>query len=197
MIRSLTRTAGPAIDLPVLVDDLRRHLRLDASDEDFLLETWLRAAVDNVEGYTGAVLSTSTFEARLDSFPGAAEIELPRNPVQSITSVQYVDAAGSTQTMAGADYQLVAPADPIGGIATLALGYGKSWPSARGGIGDVRITFVAGYADRKSIPQEIVSAVLLIGADLFENREGQGREASFVQNPTLRALLAPHRRRWF
>lgn len=196
MFRSLTLTAAPTKE-PLLVDDLRQHLRLDTSDEDFLLETWLVAARRHVETYTGAALMPQTWEARLDTFPDDAEIPLPRNPVQSITSLQYVDTAGATQTFAGSNFDLVAPADPVGGEWRLVLGYSKSWPATRGHVGDVRISFVAGYPDRKDVPPEILAAILLVAADLFENREGQSTEGAFQPNPTVRTLLAPHRRRWF
>lgn len=195
MFRSLQLTTAPTKE-PLLVDDLRRHLRVDTAEEDFLLETWLVAARRHVEAYTGAALLAQTWEARLDEFPAESSIELPRNPVSSIASIQYVDTAGATQTFAGSNFDLVAPADPLGGAWSVALGYGKSWPAARGHVGDVRISFVAGYADRKDVPQELLAAMLLIAADLFENREGQSNEGSFAPNPTIRSLLAPFRRVW-
>jgi uncharacterized phiE125 gp8 family phage protein len=195
MLRSQQLTTAPTKE-PLVVDDLRQHLRVDTSDEDFLLETWLVAARRHVEAYTGAAILMQTWEARLDAFPDGDEIELPRNPVQSISSIQYVDTAGATQTFAGTNYDLVAPPDPNGGSWIVALGYGKSWPPARGHIGDVRISFVAGYLERKDVPPEILSAMLLIAGDLFENREAQSADA-YQPNPTARALLAPFRRRWF
>lgn len=196
MRRSLALTVPPTLE-PLLVEDLRRHLRLDTAEEDFLLETWLVAARRHVEAYTGAALMPQTWELRLDDFPPEDEIELPRHPTQASASIQYVDHVGTLQTFAGANYELAGPADPSGAAARVVLGHGKAWPTARGHAGDVRITFSAGYAERKEVPPEILSAILLVAADLYANREAQITEGSFAPNPTVRTLLAAHRRGWF
>ena len=192
---SLTLTTAPTQE-PLLVEDLRNHLKIDDGEEVYLLETWLAAARHEVEIYTGASLLTQTWLLKLDGFPDVDNVVLPRAPVQSIASVQYVDAAGATQTMSAADYSLIAPSDPIGGEHILALGYGKSWPSTRGDTNSVSVAFVAGYTERKAIPPALLAGILLIAGDLAENREAQIVRDAFNPNPTLARLLAPYRRRW-
>lgn len=191
---SLTLTTAPTKE-PLLIADLRAHLRLDATDEHFLLDQWLTAARRHVESYLGAALLTQTWLLTLDGFPMADHIELPRNPAQSIASIQYVDTTGSLQTMPSTDYDLVAPEDPAGGRHRIVLAYDKHWPGCRAHVGDVRISFVAGHAERKDVPPEILAAILLVAADLHENREAQ-RSDAYETNPTVRALLAPYRRGW-
>lgn len=192
---SLTLTTAPTQE-PLLVDDLRNHLKIDDGEENYLLETWLAAARHEVEIYTGTSLLTQTWLFQIDGFPNADSITLPRSPVQSIASVQYVDAAGATQTMSAADYSLIAPSDPIGGEHLLALGYGKSWPSTRGDTNSVSISFVAGYAERKAIQPALLAAILLIAADLYEVREPQIIGTIVAESPTLKNLMSPYRRRW-
>lgn len=193
---SLTLTTAPTIE-PLIVADLMAHLRLDTADEFFLLETQIVAARRHVEIYTGSAILTQTWLWQLDAVPVDIFVELPRGPVQSIASVQYLDTAGSLQTMSAADYQLLAPQDPNGGRHVLALNYSKSWPTARDDFNAFRVSFVAGYVDRKSVPQEILAAILLIAGDLFENREAQTLRDAFNPNPTVTNLLAPYRRGWF
>lgn len=192
---SLTLTTAPTIE-PLLVADLRAHLKIDDGEESFLLDVWLTAARQEVETYTGAALLTQTWLQQLDGFPDADYVVLSRGPVQSIASVQYVDAAGATQTMSAGDYRLVAPADPIGGEYRLSLGYGKSWPATRGDINDVSISFVAGFTERKNVPPALLAAMLLIAGDMYDNREAQIVRDGFNPNPTLQRLMAPYRRRW-
>lgn len=192
---SLTLTTAPSIE-PLLVADLRAHLKVDDGEEQFLLDAWLTAARQQVEIYTGVALLTQTWLLQLDGFPADDFVTLPRAPVQSIASVQYVDQAGTTQTMSAGDYRLVAPEDPVGGEHRLVLGYGKSWPSTRSDINSVSISFIAGFADRKSVPPALLAAILLIAGDLYENREAQIVRDAFNPNPTLARLMAPYRRRW-
>lgn len=193
---SLVLTSPPAAE-PLFASDLRDFRRVDDGAETYLLDLWLQTARENVEAYCGVAMLTQAWAMNIDAFPSRDWIELPRNPVQSITSIQYVDAAGATQTMSAADYRLVAPADPVGGAHRVALAYGKSWPSTRDDVNAATITFVAGYTERRLIPPALLSAMLLIAGDMHEVRDTQIIGTIVAQSATLSNLLAPFRRRWF
>lgn len=96
-----------------------------------------------------------TWVQRLDWFP--CEIELRRPPVQSVTSVEYVDTAGSTQTLASSRYQLDASSAP----GRLRPAYGDSWPTIRLIPNAVTITFVAGYLTAAAVPAIAKRLILL------------------------------------
>ena len=55
----------------------------------------------------GRALLTQTWDMYLDEFPCAGEIIIPLSPLQSVTSVSYVDQHGATQTWASANYRIV------------------------------------------------------------------------------------------
>ena len=100
---SLNVVTRPTVE-PVTLAEAKEQLRLDFADDDGLLAGKLLAARHWVEGQTKRVLAQTTFDYFIDyKFPtryGTYRIDLPVNPVISVTSVSYVDSNGATQTWA-------------------------------------------------------------------------------------------------
>jgi uncharacterized phiE125 gp8 family phage protein len=147
----------------VTVDQVKDHLNIDHGDDDALLQTYLSAAVaqlDGPSGWLGRALGVQTIEIRLDAFD-AGPILLPCPPIIDVLSVQYLDGAGAVQTMPAGDYELLG--------AELDRAYGKSWPAARSHREAVRVRYRAGYEG--PIDPRIHAAILLMVGDLYANRE--------------------------
>lgn len=164
------------------------HLRLEVGvvhDDDALIDAYVAAAVAHIDGpagWLGRSIWTQTLELRQNVFCGP--IRLPYGPVQSVTSVKYVDSAGVEQTLDEAGYVLLTD-----GVVNLA--HNASWPSHRGDAEGVRVRYVAGY---ETLPPAILSAVLLMVGDMYANRETVGEVTSAVQmSTTVENLLAPFR----
>ena len=90
----------------------------------------------------------------------------------SVTSVTYIDADGTVQTVDSGKY--VARSLPLSDI--LFPDFGESWPATRAIPGAVTITYQAGMMTGSPLMlpyQDIRSAILLTLGDLWENREGQ------------------------
>jgi len=180
---NLTRTLDAESETLSLTD-VKDQLRITNTDDDDALRMFIAAIRHRTEQFLRKTLVTSTWELKLDCFD--PEIELPMNPVQSITSVQYVDDDGDTQTLASSGYQ----SDAQG---RLSASYGNSWPSTRSVYDAVTVTYVAGKTHAGNVEPDIKLAMLLwIGAcDL--NREN----IAFTQVSTIpdgaKSLLAPHR----
>jgi hypothetical protein len=68
-------------------------------------------------------------------------LELPKSPLLSVTSVQYVDGSGALQTLDPSQYLVDTATKP--GRVTPA--FGLAWPVARRQMDAVRVTFVAGH----------------------------------------------------
>lgn len=151
---------GPTAE-PVTLEEASAHCRVDTSDEETLLAAYITAARQYAEEITGRAFLAQTLELTIDTFP-AWEIELPRAPVASITSISYLDTAGAPQTVA--TYVLDGRSRP----PRLTPAYGASWPEARGTVGSVAIRFVAGEA---SAPEPVKQAILLMVGHWFEHRE--------------------------
>lgn len=166
LIGNVVAVGLPAFE-PVGEPELSDHLRLydGAGAAPFELQRLIREARDYVERRLGRTLCTATLRLSLDGFPGW-EIQLPRGPVQSVTSVAYYDTDGTLTTMDSGDYRLDADAgllqpDPAG-----LWPISQSWRS-----GAVRVTYVAGHATADAVPPAAKRAIKLLAGHWFANRE--------------------------
>jgi uncharacterized phiE125 gp8 family phage protein len=166
------------------------------STEDNLLSVLITAAREYCEGYTGRALATQTIEAYLDEFPCGDCIELPRPPLQSVTSVKYTDSAGTETTMTVTTQYLV---DADSDVGRIVLPYGVSWPSfTEYPVNPIKIKYVCGYYASNLIPKSIKQAMLLLIGHWYANREAVltgsiSKEIEFA----VKALLSMYRVRWF
>jgi uncharacterized phiE125 gp8 family phage protein len=104
-----------------------------------------------VERYCGIKIYTQTVSMKCDDFSDFER--LPAAPLQSITSVSYVDTDGATQTLATTVYET-----RIDGLApSIVLKYNQVWPAVQLGS-RVTVVAVAGFT---VIPSEITSAMLI------------------------------------
>lgn len=181
-------TSEPACE-PIATEDAKLHLRVDLPDEDHLIDAAVMAARTYAENFMRRKLITQTVQFTMTGFCGPT-VELPLAPIQSITSVQYVDSAGTLQTLDAADYQLVNSVFP----ARLAPAYGLTWPVVRADYDSVIITAVVGYGDdADTIPGDIMAALRLLLGHFYENRQNE-LAGTIVSKVTLSAerLMQPH-----
>ena len=158
--------------------------------EDALLTSIITAAREQVEDVTGRALITQTWDCYLDAWPGGDRITLPFGNLQSVTSVSWKDTDGAEATLtATTDYLVETNGDQNGAIV---LPYGCSWPSGTlYPSNPIKIRIVCGWASANAVPFKIKAALLMVCADLYENRESQVvSNAGYVQNKTVDALLA-------
>lgn len=189
----LRLVSSAAID-PVSLAEARAHCRIDESADDGLVAGYIMAARSYIENATGLSLITQTWEMTLHDWPHADEgIVLPRQPVQSITSVQYYDTSGALQTLSSAAYEIDTTAMP----AQIKLADGYSWPQLDDKLVSVIVRFVAGYGSSPgAIPEAIRHAILLMVGHFYANREqvvvGSGITISQLQFG-VDALIAPYK----
>lgn len=190
MLYATTQTVAPAVE-PVTAGDMRDHSRIDIDDEEGYLDGLCTAARQFAESYTHRALITQTWELRCDQFP--ILMHLPRGPLQSVSSVQYLDDAGDLQTVATSVYDVDTVSDP----GVISLAYDQSWPSHRWTHHAVRMTFVAGYgAAPADVPMPIRQAIMMLAATWYENRETVAMGMSVTQIPapvSVEAMLGPYR----
>lgn len=167
---------------PITLAEAKLQCRVDHDDEDELIVMLIAAARQHAETMLHRNIITQTLDAYFDEF--SCEIKLP--PLQSVTSITYVDTAGATQTLAADQYLVDAVSQP----ARIAQAYGVTWPATRAQNNAVRVRFVAGYGLPGAVPQCIKSWMLIRIATLYENRQeiiiGPGGkieiEASFIDS---------------
>ena len=185
-------TTEPTVE-PVSVSEAKDHLRVTSSDDDTYIGTLIKAARQRAEGYTRRALVTQTIQYTMEAFP--TEMMLPRPPVASITSINYVDSDGISQSFTDFQSDLADQANP-----KVKPSYGNSWPTARDQYGAVTVTYVAGYGGGDSpdtitnIPQDIRHAILLMVGTWYENREDAIVGTSTMAMPEVaKNLLHPYR----
>lgn len=183
----------PAASEPITLADLKLQCRVDTTDDDALLTACIAAARAKAENYTETALISQTWEQTLDAFP-AAEIELRKPPVTSITSVTYLDAAGATQTLSSTLYTLDTATFP----GWLLPKFNTPWPDTQGSANCVTMRYVTGYVNAAAVPADIVAWLKLTGAFLYAQRESivlLGRSETMVEIPSryVDSLLEPYR----
>lgn len=158
-----------ATGLAVTLVEAKAHLRVDTSDDDTLITAMITAATEAAEQATGRAIMPQTWELTLDEFPAA--LELTRVPVDSITSVTYVDLDGTDQSLSALLYSLD-NADDFG-PAYVVPAYGTEWPETRDEINAVQVRYAAGYTDAAAVPESIKSWIKLQVGAMYENRESE------------------------
>jgi uncharacterized phiE125 gp8 family phage protein len=199
MVRSfLSQTVAPTSE-PLTLAEVKLHLRVDSdiTAHDSLITALIVAARERAELETNRQLITATWQLVLEAFP-CVEIELPRPPLLSVTSVTYVDPAGVSQTWSTSEYQFIATSGPYARRGVLRPKYGYTFPDTRPDtLAAVTVTFTAGYGtSADSVPQSIKHAMLLMIGDWYAHTEQLvvGQSAVALPLPVgARALLRPFR----
>lgn len=178
-------TAVPPAEEPVTLAEAKEHLRVDHAAEDKLIMRLVRAARELSEAETGRRWVTQTVTYTAADFPRGCRyalvggrvvpgvMQLPVEPVQSVTAVRYFDAAGQARTLApGADWLAwVAHCPPLVYPAP-----GRLWPQTQcGRAGAVEVDAVVGYGAPPAVPAKAQQAILLAVGDWYEHR-GDGRD---------------------
>ncbi|MES2036001.1 MAG: hypothetical protein V4466_17680, partial [Pseudomonadota bacterium] len=139
----LQRIVGPASSALDL-DDLKRRLKVEHTDDDVVLDAFLQGAIahaEGPEGFTGRALIDQTWDLYLDRFPGAGRwhgfkpwhvqvahpdnvIEIPLPPLIAVEAFKYLDEAGNELDVDAATYVVDTASQP-GRIVLLA---DSQWP---------------------------------------------------------------------
>jgi uncharacterized phiE125 gp8 family phage protein len=184
-----TRIVAAPLEEPVSLAQAKAHLRVTVADEDAQVLAAIFAAREHAETFTGRAFVTQTWELLLDAFPAGREIELPFPPLQSVTSVKYIDPDGAEQTFAAANYHVDAVSTP----GRVRLKPTAFWPSIADQPNAVTVRFVAGYGGTAAVPFTIKAAILLVVGHLFEHREENQDFAVHAMPLGAERLLWPHR----
>lgn len=157
----------PPTTEPISLSEMKTFSRIDSDTEITIMETMIVAARQEAEKITRRQLITATWDYRLDSFPDI--IYLPLSPLQTVSSVKYLDYSGTEKTLVlNTDYLVDSYSEP----ARITPCYGQVWPITYPVVNAVRIVFVAGYGNSESdVPPSIKNWIMAFAGTLYENRE--------------------------
>lgn len=185
---------------PLSLATAKSSQRISSTAEDTLLQAKLDAAIEVVEESTGRALSLNTYELRLEKNftknrfydKDTCSIRLPWSPLVSVTSIEYVDEDGATQTVSTDVYEVNVYSEP----GEIRLKDGQSWPTVDNVFSPITITYTAGYDNQTvsdTTPKKLVHAIELIFGEYYLNRE----DYSTRRLPKAsEVLIYPHKVIW-
>jgi uncharacterized phiE125 gp8 family phage protein len=177
----LTRITAPSTGVVSLAEAMD-HLRISDTGEAALVEQYVAAAsayLDARDGILGEALVTQSWRLYMDT---PDEVTLPLGPVQSITAVKYLDAAGAEQTFGAANYRLSG--------ADFVLVDGAVWPTVASREEAFWIDFVAGYGPASAVPATARQTALMLIGEMYEART---MGAEMQTSDAFKMLLAASR----
>ena len=192
--RSLVRATDPVVE-PVTLAEAKAHLRVDITDDDAIISAIIKAAREWCEEYLDRTLVHTQWTLRMDAFPW--EFELPRPPMAqtgtaTATVVTYTLETQATATLATNEYRVDRNSEP-GVIRTV---YAGTWPGHLMDENAVTVTWYGGYGPSgASVPAAIRSAMLMLVAHLYENRQAAVSTGAVPQDVPfgVKALLSSQR----
>lgn len=172
---------------PVSVSEALVHLRVDDDESIDYVQSLIGAARVHAEDRTERSIVPSTWELKLDAFPvrDGGLIELLNPPVNTVTSVTYIDAANTVQAVSSSAYVLDTTSEPA---RLLPL---ESWPVAAARPMAVTITYTAGYA-AGAVPEPLKQWMKLAISDMYELRQRSSDKPALPQH-FADSLLNPYR----
>jgi len=185
---------------PVTVAQAKQHARVERTDEDPRVASFIVAARRTVETMLGQCLIATTADYWADNWPwlggyynrvvraqavmGPIPYWLPNSntgilnlqlaPLLSVSYIKYQGFDGSWITIPPADYlaESVAPGSAIAGPSRVQPQYGMTWPIPRPVLDCINIRAIYGYGnDYQAVPENIKVAILMLVAHWYENRE--------------------------
>ena len=192
-------------DAPVIsIVDMKKFLRVDTSDDDVVIYSYMATAAEAIKQYLRVALLTETFVFKADGFAyvdaddrilalgpgvhtasrpyllgGGETLDIPFPPLQSVTSVVTYDRGNNALTFSASNYGVDLQSGRI------YLNEGETWPSDLRAQDAVEVTYVAGYGSA-SVPAPILQALRLTVQGMYDGTcMGLTSEAM--------GLLAPYR----
>lgn len=203
---ALKRTVAPT-EVPVTLAEIKAHLRVTSATEDADILFYLNAAIDQLDGPDGTLnrcLCTQTLQYTMHCFPGVVydhagfpvyssltaqpAFDLPLSPMQSVSSITYIDTAGDTQTLSSSTYRVLNANNPAK-RGRIELDYDSAWPATRYIEQAVTVTYVAGYGTRNDVPWRIRALIRFVTKGMYDDR-APVVPASLEESPAFRGLRA-------
>ena len=158
---------------PVSLADVKEHLNVTSNDDDNLLAGYIKAATNMLEARARRCFMHQTRQLKMRTFADSRYVQgrriyPPRSPLSSVSSITYVDTAGTTQTLSSTRY-ISSTGDKPGFISE---SYNNTWPDTRVHDNDVTVTYVTGHSSAvSSVPQHVKLALKQVVAHWYRNRE--------------------------
>ena len=182
---------SPPLVEPLVLAEVKAHLRVDGADEDTLIDGLITAARLYIELACDRALITQDWAVFHDRWPDNSVVSLPKPPLQAVTAVKIYDVKGVATTLETTDYF----ADTASQPGRLVRAAGAIWPDPGRAVNGIEIRLRAGYGDAATdVPRTLRQAMLLLLAHWFEIREPVVIGHDVVEVPhAVERLIDPYR----
>jgi len=184
------RLVIPSVNLPVGVSTAKEHLKITGNDEDALIESYLKAAIQRCEDYRQSCIMSAQYELYARTWPGSLCMNLQKSPVSAINSVKYYDEDNNLQTVSSSLYRLQDFRVP----ARLEFDSTFDMPDLHDREYPVIVNFQAGYLGASAVPSTLKHAILLELGTLHEIRQtetmGNGLTVIQMKNASMNMIDA-------
>lgn len=173
----------------VSTTEAKAHLNVLHSGDDDYINTLIASATEQAQEFTRRQFLTATFALYLNALP--SRFELPKPPMASVTSVEYIPDGETAFATLDAAYYMVGKGD----VAEIVRHPDYDYPDTDDVIDCVRVTFTAGYGAAADVPASIKHWMKKRVATMYEIREEvvTGTIAPVADSPFDRYLLEPYK----
>lgn len=174
------------------LDALKQSLRIDHTYQDAILQSYINAATNRVDGYNGILgiaLSSQQWSVRMEAFSDC--ISLPIGPLISVDEIAYYDQTNTLRTITGSQITDLCSSFETTTGPVIELNYNEQWPNTYTRRDAVSVKWTCGHS---SVPEAIKQAIALIASSWFESG-GVPEAVDFAGlPPAAKALLFPFNR---
>jgi len=173
---------------PLLLDEVKEHLRIDSDHEDAKIAGLIAAARAAVEMASGLYLIDREIDIFIDGWGDIQPVGvkschgdldhvvpsnafnskalLPLKPVSGVNAIVLIDEEDSETEWNAANYQLQAGLEP-----KLSLTSGASWPTPPRRIEGIKISLTTGFgSDWNAVPETLRQAIMMMATKLYVAR---------------------------
>lgn len=177
----------PASD-PLLLDEVKDHLRMDGTDDDAGLGALIATATACLEAHLGMAFVARDVHIFLDHAPkDTAPVRLPIRPVATIDGAAVKVADGTWQTVAPEAISFRGGVSPVVTIPNTIAPTGRQCEN-------LRLAVRAGFGENwNAVPLVIRQALLQLIAYLYTHRGDTGEEANALAASGAGALVSTYR----
>ena len=162
----LVVTVSPT-DNPITLVEAKAFAKIETTADDTLVTDLITAARVYAEPILNRTFVDTTYEWTLDRFPfDGRALLLPRPPLASITSITYVDTAGTTQTWSDTKYDF----DVASLVGRVLPSFGESYPATRWQMNAVKVTFIGGNGSQAAQREDVKLLMKILVTETYVKR---------------------------
>lgn len=169
MSRPIVTVSTPPAEAPVSLAEAKAHLRVDWTDEDSIIQSYLDAAIavlDGPTGWLGRAMCAQSWQ-HVCAKPDCGKVWLTAQP-NALTSIYYLEPTTKVETLATlADFRVHSDGYRFAVVPKT----GKEWPAHAVRSDALKLTYTTGYGGSSAVPKPIKQAVLLLVGHWFKERE--------------------------